>query len=287
MMRLLALLHATASAFPTLGTTVPLGERTKMSWDPPQNGDDGVEHFQLFLPRRWAKEGSWPMLIFLHGAGDGVWDVMNSQSLPCLLSRDQSTAFATRKSWTFEFDGQTYANASFADELGFVVVMPQGWGATMRPGWSRPRLERVRALATRVASAYAVDPERISLAGQSAGGVGAWRFALEYPEFLSVVVPICGALPGDGDRAAQRLKDLSVWVFHAADDVAMPVSLGDDAVAAVNRAARREPARYTRYRHAPPPDPQYNDMIGHASYDLAFRDASLYAWLAVQRRGAS
>lgn len=68
----------------------------------------------------------------------------------------------------------------------------------------------------------------------------------------------------------------------------MPVSLGDDAVAAVNRAARREPARYTRYRHAPPPpDPQYNDMIGHASYDLALRDASLYAWLAVQRRGIS
>jgi len=29
-------------------------------------------------------------------------------------------------------------------------------------------------------------------------------------------------------------------------------------------------------------------MVGHASYDLAFRDASLYAWLAAQhRRGAS
>ena len=82
------------------------------------------------------------MLIFLHGAGDGVWDVMNSQSLPRLLSRDQSTAFDPRKSWEFDFDGRHYANATFADELGFVVVMPQGWDATMRPGWSRPRLER-------------------------------------------------------------------------------------------------------------------------------------------------
>ena len=286
MLRLLTLLHATAAAFPMLGAEIPLGERTKMSWDAPPNGDDGVDHFQLFLPRRWSKDQRWPMLIFLHGAGDGVWDVMNSQSLPRLLSRDQSTAFDPRKSWEFDFDGRHYVNASFADELGFVVVMPQGWDATMRPGWSRPRLERVRALATRVASSYAVDPERISLAGQSAGGVGAWRFALEYPEFLSAVVPVCGALPGDSARAAQRLKDLSIWVFHAADDSAMPIELGDGAVAAMNRAGRREPARYTRYRRAPPPpDPQYNDMVGHASYDLAFRDASLYAWLANQRRG--
>ena len=72
MLRLL-LLHATAAAFPMLGAEIPLGERTKMSWDPPQNGDDGVDHFQLFLPRRWSKDQRWPMLIFLHGAGDGVW----------------------------------------------------------------------------------------------------------------------------------------------------------------------------------------------------------------------
>jgi len=72
MLRLL-LLHATAAAFPMLGAEISLGERTKMSWDPPPNGDDGVDHFQLFLPRRWSKDQRWPMLIFLHGAGDGVW----------------------------------------------------------------------------------------------------------------------------------------------------------------------------------------------------------------------
>ena len=54
MLRLL-LWHATAAAFPMLGAEIPLGERTKMSWDAPQNGDDGVDHFQLFLPRRWSK----------------------------------------------------------------------------------------------------------------------------------------------------------------------------------------------------------------------------------------
>ena len=73
MLRLLTLLHATAAAFPMIGAEITLGERTKMSWDAPPNGDDGVDHFQLFLPRRWSKDQRWPMLIFLHGAGDGVW----------------------------------------------------------------------------------------------------------------------------------------------------------------------------------------------------------------------
>ena len=73
MLPLLTLLHATAAAFPMIGAEITLGERTKMSWDAPPNGDDGVDHFQLFLPRRWSKDQRWPMLIFLHGAGDGVW----------------------------------------------------------------------------------------------------------------------------------------------------------------------------------------------------------------------
>ena len=45
MLRLLTLLHATAAAFPMLGAEIPLGERTKMSWDAPPNGDDGVDPF--------------------------------------------------------------------------------------------------------------------------------------------------------------------------------------------------------------------------------------------------
>ena len=86
MLRLL-LLHATAAAFPMLGAEIPLGERMKMSWDPPPNGDDGVDHFQLFLPRRWSKDQRWPMLIFLHGAGDGVWFSVSMRAVAAMAGR--------------------------------------------------------------------------------------------------------------------------------------------------------------------------------------------------------
>ena len=87
MLRLLTLLHATAAAFPMLGAEIPLGERTKMSWDAPPNGDDGVDHFQLFLPRRWSKDQRWPMLIFLHGAGDGVWFSVSMRAVAAMAGR--------------------------------------------------------------------------------------------------------------------------------------------------------------------------------------------------------
>ena len=120
------------------------------------------------------------------------------------------------------------------------------------------------------------------LAGQSAGGVGAYAFALRFPRFLAALVVVCGAVPARLDAAAQRLAGLPVWVFHGADDVAMPVYLADDAVAALRGYGL---VRYTRYARAPaPPDPRYADMTGHASYDLAFRDAALYAWLRDQSK---
>ena len=97
MLRLLTLLHATAAAFPMLGAEIPLGERTKMSWDAPPNGDDGVDHFQLFLPRRWSKDQRWPMLIFLHGAGDGVWFSVSTRAVAAMAFRP---TFSTHRSGT-------------------------------------------------------------------------------------------------------------------------------------------------------------------------------------------
>ena len=292
-------LHAGGEDLPSLPAVPPLGERTRMRWTPPADApcpEGGVTELQLFLPAAWTRRapgaGGWPVLVFLHGAGDGEWATMNSQSLPRLLASDQSTAFDPDPTWRLRWEGREYADAAFAAEWPFITLMPVGWtpdGAYGRRGWSAARLDRVRALALAAAAAYGGDPSRVSLAGQSAGGAGAWSFALRHPTFLAALVPICGHLADASPAAARRLARLPIWVFHAADDVAMPVELSDEAVAALNAGDARASAgaravRYTRYEHAPgPPDPRYADMTGHASYDLAVRDPELAAWLLAQR----
>jgi hypothetical protein len=103
---------------------------------------------------------------------------------------------------------------------------------------------------------------------------------------LAALVPICGAVPSRLKQASERLARLPLWVFHAANDVAMPVDSSDQAVVALNNAEERsQDVLYTRYDSAPaPPDPKYSDMRGHAAYDLTFRDEALYTWLRSQSR---
>ncbi|CAK0795422.1 unnamed protein product [Prorocentrum cordatum] len=141
------------------------GERVRM---PPFSG---MEY--LFLPAAWksASDERYPVVVFLHGMGDGKFSVMNSQSLPRLLSNNQSTAFDPRPCWCLEArywqasaareaapaDPAPFleeeeqlqspmADCNFASEFQAIVVMPQGWLPGGDIGWTEDKLSQVSAL---------------------------------------------------------------------------------------------------------------------------------------------
>jgi hypothetical protein len=68
---------------------------------------------------------------------------------------------------------------------------------------------------------------------------------------------------------------MPVWVVGNAEDG----KRGNDAVVEALKKRGRGEVRYTRYLKAPPPpDPAFNDMVGHGSYDLIYRDPRLWKW---------
>ena len=70
-----------------------------------------------------------------------------------------------------------------------------------------------------------------------------------------------------------------VLVVHSEDDSVIPVEASDEMVRAL-QAAHHPATRYMRYKHAPgPPMEEYADLVGHGSYEIAFRDQATYAWL--------
>ena len=54
------------------------------------------------------------------------------------------------------------------------------------------RFDSILALLDKLVPELGADPKRITLAGQSMGGNGAWMLAAKAPERFAAVVPVCG-----------------------------------------------------------------------------------------------
>jgi predicted peptidase len=162
--------------------------------------------------------------------------------------------------------------------------MPQcpSWCARQN-GWNEPEFQAVLELIEVAAAELGGDESHTYLAGQSMGGAGAWKFAATHPDTFAAMVAMCSYCPlksqGCPAAIAHELRDKPVWIFHAANDVVIPVEAADEMAAAL-RDAHNNKFKYTRYPWGPsPPDPRYSSLEGHAVHDLAFVEPDLATWL--------
>src|SRR5882724_795246 len=120
--------------------------------------------YLLFLPRGYEakSEKRWPLILFLHGAGERGTNV-----------------------WKVATHGPP-KNVTAKPEFPFIVVSPQCPGGEL---WSNDAL---LALLDEIVRKHAVDTKRIYLTGLSMGGYGTWRLGLTHPEKFAAIVPICG-----------------------------------------------------------------------------------------------
>ncbi|WP_336518349.1 prolyl oligopeptidase family serine peptidase [Pollutibacter soli] len=143
--------------------------------------------YLLYLPDGYDSDTSrkWPMVIFLHGAGEAGDDLnkVKKNGLPKLVE-----------------SGKKYP---------FILVSPQAPPAT---GWQtevlKPMLESLK-------KRLRADPDRIYLTGLSMGGFGTWNLAEKYPDDFAAIAPICGG--GDSSQV-WKLRYTPVWCFHGAKD---------------------------------------------------------------------
>jgi len=146
--------------------------------------------YLLYLPESYDKEEkAWPLLLFLHGAGESGHDLnkVKIHGPPKLIEAGKS--------------------------FPMIVVSPQ----SPRMGWDVPTLN---ALLDEIVATHKVDRDRIYVTGLSMGGFGTWGLAAAYPDKFAAIMPICGG--GDAHDAA-KLKHLAIWVFHGAkDNVVLP-----------------------------------------------------------------
>ena len=198
-----------------------------------------------FTPRGRPDPEGWPLVLFLHGAGERGADV--ARVAACGLPFDLAGGI----------------------ELPARVVAPQCPTDTT---WSQ-HLDGLLLLLDHVLAEGDVDPERVILTGLSMGGTGAWHLAVVAPERFAALAPVCAQdtwFIGDA-TFVDALRRVPVWAFHGEDDDVVPADASREHVATL-RAAGVD-ARLTLY-----------PGVGHDSWKQAYATPELWTWAFEQRR---
>ncbi len=158
--------------------------------------------YLLYLPKGYGeKEQNWPLIMFLHGAGERGSDLnkVKVHGPPKIVGAGK--------------------------DLPFIIVSPQ----CPEGDWWTEKDEELINLLDEIVDRYDVDTERVYLTGLSMGGYGTWELASRYPERFAAIVPICG---GGKRFFGWRLKDVPVWAFHGAKDNVVPLRESEEMVEA-------------------------------------------------------
>lgn len=158
--------------------------------------------YLLSLPEGYEQQEKWPLLLFLHGAGErgDNLELVKVHGPPKLIAQGK--------------------------KFPFIVVSPQcpkdiWWQAT-----------ELTALLDEIVEKYNVDEDRIYVTGLSMGGFGTWNLAAYTPNRFAAIAPICG---GGETHWVARFPHLPIWVFHGAKDQAVKLERSEWMVEALTK----------------------------------------------------
>jgi predicted peptidase len=229
-------------------------------FEPRQFADEqgNVLKYRLLKPAGYNVNRKYPLVIFLHGAGERgddnkvqlvhgmkeFLDPARREKMPCYVVAPQCP---TGKKWV-EVDWSAPSSKfpeQASDSLGLTIKLVQSMIETA-----------------------AVDPNRIYITGLSMGGYGTWDAAARHPELFAAAAPICG---GGDPETASRFKHIALWAFHGDQDQAVKVERSRQMIEAL-KAAGGEP-KYTEY-----------PGVGHDSWTATYKNQEFHDWLFAQRR---
>jgi len=215
-------------------------------------------HYRYLEPAKVEPGQKYPLILFFHGAGERGDD--NTKQLvhgSTLFTKPENRA----KYPCYVLSPQCPAKYQW-------VEVP--WGDKtphQQPAEPSEPLRLTRQMLDKFIAEHPVDPRRIYVIGLSMGGFGTWDFAARYPDLVAAAVPICA---GADNTTATRLKDLPVWAFHGAKDTVVWPERSRSMVEALRKAGN-DKVRYTEY-----------SRVGHDSWNRAFAEPELLAWLFAQ-----
>ena len=200
--------------------------------------------YGLFIPSDYDAKKSYPLIVYLHGSTDTV-------------SRDIA-----------------YYHEDIQKKNPAFVITPkctepnQGWGNTWHEGYT-PATARTLNLVDSLVQHYNIDRNQLYIYGISMGGFGVFSILAKEPGKFAAGYAICG---GSDTKAASKLLQTPLWIFHGEIDDIVPVRLSRDVYNEMIRLGGRK-VKYTEY-----------PGVKHNSWENALAEKDLNTWLFQQRK---
>lgn len=221
--------------------------------------------YRVLLPQNYDSAKSYPLLFFLHGAGERGSD--NEKQLT--------------------HGGKLFVREDLRRHFPAIVIFPQCpvssyWSNVVRlhdpsgkrrfrfleegePTRSMALLQQLVAFAL---EAYPVQKDAVYVGGLSMGAMGTYELVRRNPGVFGRAFAICGgAHPG----TAKKLRKTGWWIFHGLKDDVVDPQFSQNMAAALKR--HRANVRLTLYPNA-----------NHNSWDSAFAEPDLLPWLFSGRK---
>jgi len=176
---------------------------------------DEERAYVVYVPRNYNPVKKWPLIVFLHGAGERGKDGMAQTEVGI------GTSIRRHVAW-----------------FSCLVLMPQCPSGK----WWDAAVADIDAALAQTLDEYTIDLDHITLTGLSMGGFAAWMYGAANAGRFAALMPICG---GGNVEDAADLAEMPIWAFHGADDPVVPPQKSRDMVEAVEAAGGR--IRYTEY----------------------------------------
>ncbi|QDS87318.1 esterase [Rosistilla ulvae] len=217
--------------------------------------------YRLLSPQTIEPGKTYPLVLFLHGAGErGDDNTRQLKYLPELLAtpanREKYPCFVLAPQCP---TGKQWVDVPWGDRTS--TPLPE------QP--SRP-MQAVIAMLQQTMQDQPVDRSRVYLTGLSMGGYGSWDLAARQPEWFAAAIIVCG---GGDEHQATRLKPLPIWAFHGGADTVVPTQRSRSMVQAIHDAGGTQ----IEYSELP--------GVGHNSWTHAYSpSAGALDWMFAQVR---
>jgi predicted peptidase len=204
--------------------------------------------YVLFVPYKLEPGKKYPMIVFLHGMGEGGADFKAPIRVGIGPYIEKNKA---------NFD--------------FFVLFPQS--PTGYWNDESGAIGDVIDSINKTCATYPVDRDRVSLTGLSTGGYGTFNIGAKFPSTFAALVPLCASQ--DDVKDAATLATMNIWSFENAGDPFGGGFATQRTIGAIRAAGGK-------------PQSTIYPLPGHDCWSITYEQGELFNWLRnTKRKSAS